>query len=86
MTVISWWRIGTSGVMLLQKNPMGELLFTTYYSCTLLDSSAEMQQLMAGVADIADAKRLASDGFNISEKLEASDCRSSIRWSGLFIL
>ncbi len=64
----------------------GRITFTTYYSCTLLDSSAEMQQLMAGVADIADAKRLASDGFNISEKLEASDCRSSIRWSGLFIL
>ncbi len=45
----------------------GRITFTTYYSCTLLDSSAEMQQLMAGVADIADAKRLASDGFNISE-------------------
>ena len=28
----------------------------------------EMQQLMAGIADIADAKRLANDGFNISEK------------------
>lgn len=46
----------------------GRLTFTPYYSCTLLDSNAEMQQLMAGIADIADAKRLANDGFNISEK------------------
>ncbi len=45
----------------------GRITFTTYYSCTLLDSSTEMQQLMAGIADIADAKRLASDGYNISE-------------------
>lgn len=45
----------------------GRIKFTKYYDCTLLDSSAEMQQLTAGVADIADAKRLASDGFNISE-------------------
>lgn len=45
----------------------GRITFTPYYSCTLLDSNAEMQQLIAGVADIADAKRLASDGFNISE-------------------
>ncbi len=46
----------------------GRLTFKPYYSCTLLDSNAEMQQLMAGIADIADAKRLASDGYNISEK------------------
>ena len=46
----------------------GRIQFTTYYNCSLLDSNAEMQQLMAGLADIADAKRTASDGFNISEK------------------
>ena len=45
----------------------GRIKFTKYYDCTLLDSNAEMQQLTAGVADIADAKRLASDGFHISE-------------------
>lgn len=46
----------------------GRIQFTTYYNCSLLDSNSEMQQLMAGIADIADAKRTASDGFNISEK------------------
>ena len=46
----------------------GRIQFTTYYNCSLLDSNAEMQQLMAGLADIADAKRTVSDGFNISEK------------------
>lgn len=45
----------------------GRITFTPYYNCTLLDANAEMQQLTAGIADIADAKRMASDGFNISE-------------------
>lgn len=45
----------------------GRITFTPYYNCTLLDANAEMQQLMAGIADIADAKRTVSDGFYISE-------------------
>ena len=50
-----------------EKSQAGASNSQKYYDCTLLDSNAEMQQLTAGVADIADAKRLASDGFHISE-------------------
>lgn len=49
------------------EKSQGKIKFTTYYDCTLLDPNAEMQQLQAGIADIADAKRLASEGFVISE-------------------
>lgn len=45
----------------------GRLKATYYYTNTLLDGNAEMQQLEAGIADIADAKRTAADGFIISE-------------------
>ncbi len=45
----------------------GRLKATIYYSNTLLDANAEMQQLEAGVGHLADAKRTAADGFIISE-------------------
>ncbi len=45
----------------------GRLQFTYYYSNTLLDASSEMEQLKAGIADLACAKRYASDGFIINE-------------------
>ena len=51
----------------LEELSGGRLKATYYYTNTLLDANAEMQQLEAGVADFADAKRLASDGFVISE-------------------
>ena len=45
----------------------GRVTFTFYYDDTLIDANAEYQQLLAGVADIADVHRYANDGFNISE-------------------
>lgn len=45
----------------------GRLNIKMYYDSTMIDSSAEYQQLLAGVADIVDAHRYASDGFAISE-------------------
>lgn len=45
----------------------GRVTFTFYYDDTLIDSSQEYQQLLAGIADIADVHRFANDGFVISE-------------------
>lgn len=45
----------------------GRVTFTFYYDDTLIDANAEYQQLLSGVADIADVHRYANDGFNISE-------------------
>ncbi|MCI8596901.1 MAG: TRAP transporter substrate-binding protein DctP [Lachnospiraceae bacterium] len=45
----------------------GRVAFTFYYDDTLIDANAEYQQLVAGIADIADVHRYASDGFVISE-------------------
>lgn len=45
----------------------GRVTFTFYYDGTLIDANAEYQQLLSGVADIADVHRYANDGFNISE-------------------
>lgn len=45
----------------------GRVDFTFYYDDTLIDANAEYQQLTAGIADIADVHRYASDGFVISE-------------------
>ena len=39
-----------------------------YFDATLLASDAAYQQLVAGVADIGDIHRYASDGFNFAEK------------------
>ncbi|MFV0363455.1 MAG: TRAP transporter substrate-binding protein [Suipraeoptans sp.] len=45
----------------------GRVTFTFYYDDTLIDANAEYQQLVAGIADIADVHRYANDGFVISE-------------------
>ncbi len=45
----------------------GRLQFTFYYDNTLVDANAQYQQLAAGIADIADVHRYASDGFVINE-------------------
>ncbi len=45
----------------------GRVTFTFYYDDTLIDANAEYQQLVSGVADIADVHRYESDGFVISE-------------------
>ena len=45
----------------------GRVQFTFYYDDTLIDSNAAYQQLVSGVADIADVHRYANDGFIISE-------------------
>lgn len=45
----------------------GRVQFTFYYDDTLIDANAEYQQLVGGVADIADVHRYANDGFVISE-------------------
>ena len=45
----------------------GRVTFSFYYDDTLIDANAEYQQLLSGVADIADVHRYANDGFNISE-------------------
>ena len=45
----------------------GRVTFTFYYDDTLIDANTEYQQLLSGVADIADVHRYANDGFNISE-------------------
>lgn len=46
----------------------GRVTFTFYYDSTLLDANGEYAQLTAGVADIADIHRYASDGFTMLEK------------------
>lgn len=45
----------------------GRVTFTFYYDDTLIDASQEYQQLVAGIADIADVHRYVNDGFVISE-------------------
>ena len=45
----------------------GRVQFTFYYDDTLIDANSEYQQLLSGVADIADVHRYANDGFVISE-------------------
>ena len=46
----------------------GRVTFKFYWDNTLLDASSEYSQLTAGVADIADMHKYASDGFTIYEK------------------
>ena len=46
----------------------GRVTFQFYYDSTLLDPNGEYAQLKAGVADIADMHKYASDGFKILEK------------------
>lgn len=46
----------------------GRVNFKFYWDNTLLDASSEYSQLTAGVADIADMHKYASDGFTIYEK------------------
>ena len=46
----------------------GRVTFKFYWDSTLLDPSAEYSQLTAGIADIADMHKYASDGFTIYEK------------------
>ena len=46
----------------------GRVTFKFYWDNTLLDASSEYSQLTAGVADIADMHKFASDGFTIYEK------------------
>ncbi len=52
----------------VSKATDGAVTFTFYYDDTLIDASQEYQQLVAGIADIADVHRYVNDGFNISEK------------------
>lgn len=46
----------------------GRIEFTFYYDNTLVDANAQYQQLVSGVADIADVHRYESDGFVINER------------------
>lgn len=46
----------------------GRVTFKFYWDSTLLDTSSEYSQLTAGIADIADMHKYASDGFTIFEK------------------
>ena len=46
----------------------GRVTFQFYYDSTLLDGSAQMQQLKAGIADIGEAHKYAADGFVMNEK------------------
>ncbi len=46
----------------------GRVTFKFYWDNTLLDASSEYSQLTAGIADIADMHKYASDGFKIYEK------------------
>ena len=46
----------------------GRVTFQFYYDSTLLDPNGEYAQLKAGIADIADMHKYASDGFKILEK------------------
>ena len=58
------WRTWAEAVT---KATDGRVEFTFYYDDTLIDANAEYQQLVGGVADIADVHRYANDGFVISE-------------------
>ena len=49
----------------------GKLTFTFYYDDTLVDSLNAYEQLVDGIADIADVHRFASSGFVISEHWKA---------------
>ncbi len=57
----------------------GRLQFTFYYDNTLVDANAQYQQLVSGVADIADVHRYASDGFVITENWKLFDGRYTCR-------
>ena len=46
----------------------GRITFTNYYDSTLLDANAEVSQLTAGIADIGNIHKYASDGFVMFEK------------------
>lgn len=46
----------------------GRVKFTNYFDSTLLDANAEITQLKAGVADIGNVHKYASDGFTMFEK------------------
>lgn len=45
-----------------------KVTFTNYFDSTLLDANAEITQLQAGVADIGNVHKYASDGFVMFEK------------------
>ncbi len=49
----------------------GRLTFTFYYDDTLVDSLNAYEQLVDGIADIADVHRFASSGFVLSEHWKA---------------
>lgn len=53
---------------LITEKTDGRVTFQFYYDSTLLDPNGEYEQLTAGVADIADMHRYASDGFVMLEK------------------
>ena len=46
----------------------GRIEFKNYYDSTLLDNTAEVPQLLAGIADIGNIHKYASDGFVMFEK------------------
>lgn len=52
----------------LTEQSGGRLTFTNYYDSTLLDPNAEVAQLTAGIADIGNIHKYASDGFVMFEK------------------
>ena len=58
------WRAWAKAV---EEATDGRVKCTFYYDDTLIDANAEYQQLVGGVADIADVHRYANDGFVISE-------------------
>lgn len=58
------WREWAQGV---KEKSNGRVEFQFYYDNTLVDPNAQYQQLVAGIADICDVHRYASDGFVISE-------------------
>ena len=58
------WREWAEAV---KEKSNGRLDFQFYYDNTLVDPNAQYQQLVAGIADICDVHRYASDGFVISE-------------------
>ena len=53
---------------MIKERTDGRVNFKFYWDNTLLDASSEYSQLTAGIADIADMHKYASDGFAIYEK------------------
>ncbi len=52
----------------IEEQSGGRIKFTNYYDSTLLDNTAEVAQLTAGIADIGNIHKYASDGFVMFEK------------------